>query len=103
MDQKTRAAIGRDYKKMPVVAVLRKYGISRKKLYSIVRNKRGAMDRKVDRDVKNTIATLNFRGLSDHEIAGKLNLSQDTVSRHRNAMGLPVVPRENRKRKQGRW
>lgn len=85
------AAIGRDYNKMPVVNVMRKYGISRKKLYSIVRNKRGATPRKVTDDVASTIATLNYQGLSDRAIARRLKLSQDTVSRHRRILGLTPV------------
>jgi hypothetical protein len=98
LDRQTRAAIGRDYQKMPVVNVLRKYGISRKLLYQVIRKKRGAMNRKVDDGVASTIATLNMRGHSDRDIARKLGLTQDTVSRHRSNLGLTPVPRDKVRR-----
>lgn len=98
LDSKTRAQIGRDYNKMPVANVLRKYGISRKKLYQVVKKKRGSLGRKVTDDVASTIATLNLKAHSDHDIAKRLGLSQDTVSRHRRELGLSPVPRKRLKR-----
>lgn len=99
---KERQNIGRDYRRMPVANVLRKYGISRRLLYEVIGSKRGQKPRKVDDNVASTIATLNYRGYSDSDIARKLGLAQDTVWRHRNKMGLPVVPRESRIRKHGK-
>ena len=78
--------------------ILSNYNISKFTLYRVVEKHRGRKPPKPNEELRNAIATLNYRGYSDVKIADKLGLAQPTVCRYRNKMGLPVVPATERRK-----
>jgi len=81
-----------------IPTILANYNISKPTLYTVVTTHRGRKPRKPNEELRNAIATLNYRGYSDHKIADKLGVNQATVCRHRNKMGLPVVPASEKRK-----
>ncbi|MBA3569184.1 MAG: hypothetical protein H0W28_07525 [Pyrinomonadaceae bacterium] len=80
-----------------IPSILNTYNISRYTLYHVVTKLRGPKPRKPNEERRNAIATLNYRGYSDLKIADKLGIDPATVCRHRNKMGLPVIPANERR------
>jgi DNA-binding CsgD family transcriptional regulator len=102
IDPDTRRKIASDYRKgeLSTVEIAKKHGVSRRSVYNILgpKSKRRGMIPKVVKGAKlDRLATLNYRGYSDNRIAREMGLDQSTVTRHRNRLGLPVVPADARR------
>jgi AraC-like DNA-binding protein len=81
--------------------LVKEFGVSRRYFYRHLKRKRGQPSRKVSKGVLNEVATLNYRGYSDRQIAEQLGLAQGTVSRYRRDMKLPEIQKVKRNKDNG--
>jgi transposase-like protein len=99
IDVKKRAQVRSAYTKgMPVKQITEKFDICKSTLYNWLKpgTKRSRPPKKYGKEVRDQIATLNYRGYSDLRIARTLGLGKTQVAEVRKAMGLPAVQKKDR-------
>lgn len=97
IDKEKRRRVRTAYAKgMPVKEIVERFDIPRSTLYTWIKAGRKRPPRKYGREVRDAIATLNYRGYSDRKIAKTLGLGHVWVTETRKAMGLPAIKRQDR-------
>lgn len=92
--RRIKQAVSAYHKGVPIKDITRRYGVSTATIYRHIKKRRG-WPMQISQGVQNAIATQNYRGKNDSQIARRLGVTKDTVKRHRELMGLPRITKEH--------